>query len=115
MGSSWREGHFPTTVGSWGISKIQLCIEGVCAQLGWNLRYSFGSEGWYLFPKGESLEALREFLGENFGSFGALNLEVAKTIVTTFSEFDTEIEAFEELLDTLGLVYKYNGWSLRWD
>jgi hypothetical protein len=114
LGTSWREGRFPSTDKDWATSKIQLCIEEMCVDLGWNLRCSVGNEGWYLFPKGESLDALREILGENFGSFGASNLEIAKTIVSAFCEFADEVEAFEELVDELGFVYKYNGWTLKW-
>ena len=114
LGTGWRTGNFPDRVEDWATSTIQLSIESQCQELGWHLVSGMDHESWYIFPRGKHLTELRILLGENFGSFGAPNLEVAKNVVSVFFESSDKTVAFNNLLEQLGPIYKYNGWTLNW-
>ncbi len=114
LGIGWRTGEFPNGAQHWATSKIQLCVESMCEELGWTLVLGVDNESWYIFPKGKHLKDLRILLGDHFGSFGANSLDIAKKVVSIFFDSSDGAEAFETLLKQLGPVYKYNGWTLNW-
>ena len=114
LGTGWREGTFPNKVHDWATSKIQLTIESMCLELGWQLMLGVNNKSWYIFPKEKYLKDLRVLLGDDFTAFAAPDLDIAKKIVAVFLSSSDGEKAFNGLLKKFGPVSPYHGCNVSW-